>query len=97
MRKSQRLIDAFNDMIEDIKMKDLGVKGQYFLWSNNCRGDEKVYERLDCQLITSRWGENLPDAVCTNELSLGSDHSPLVLLMKGEPRRRKRNFIYEEM
>lgn len=34
-RKSQRLIDAFNSMIEDIRMENLSVKGQPFTLSNN--------------------------------------------------------------
>lgn len=34
-------------------MEDLGVKGQTFTWSNNRRGDEMVYERLDHVLINS--------------------------------------------
>lgn len=41
------MMDAFNSMIEDIQMEDLGAKGQEFTWSNNRRGEEKVYERLD--------------------------------------------------
>lgn len=91
-RKSQRSIDVFNAIIEDISMKDLGVKTQLFTWSNNRRGEEQVHERFVCVLINARWSTNFQTEVCINELSLDSDHSPLVLLMKGEPRRRRRNF-----
>lgn len=34
-RKIQRLTDAFNSMIEDIRMEDIDTKGHTFTWSNN--------------------------------------------------------------
>lgn len=79
-RKSQRLIDVFTSMIDDIRMEDLGAKGQAFTWSNNKSGQERVYEILDRILINSSWAINYPDTICINELAIGSDHTPMVLL-----------------
>lgn len=97
IRKPQNLIDTFNSMIEDINMEDLGAKGQNFTWSNNRRGGERVNERLDRVLINSRWEVNYPNATCINELAIGSNHTPMVLLMKEELKRRKIMFRFEKM
>lgn len=46
-------------------------------------------------LINENSAVNFPDAICINELALGSDHTPMVLLSEGEPLRYKRNFWFE--
>lgn len=74
-----------------------GHERQNFTWSNNRRGDDRVCEILDCILINSRWGANFLNVICINELEIGSYHSPLTLLMNGEPNRRTKNFSFEEM
>lgn len=42
-------------------------------------------------------GGNFLNVICINELAIGLDHSPLTLLLNGEPNRRRRNFRFEEM
>lgn len=46
-QKSQRQMDEFNKLVEDIQMQDLGAKGQLFTWCKNCSGVERVRKRLD--------------------------------------------------
>lgn len=55
-------------MIDDIRMEDLGAKGQVFNWSNNRTGDERVYERLNRVLTNSKWATYYMDDMCINEL-----------------------------
>lgn len=94
---SQRLIDGFNSMIDDIQMEYMGAKGQNFTWLNNRIGDERVYERLDRVLINSRWRTNYLNAIWINELVIGHDHTPMVILMQREPKRRRMNYHFEEI
>lgn len=38
--KQQRMMDAFNAMMQDTQLVDLGFKGQPFTWSNNREGPQ---------------------------------------------------------
>lgn len=96
-RKSQRTIDDFNEMIHDIGMDDMGSKGQHYTWCNNRRGEERIYERLDRALINCEWARRFPNALCTNEVAIGSYHSPIVVTLDRQTQRRKRGFKFEEM
>lgn len=51
---------------------------------------------MDRVLINANWAANFSDAICINELALGSDHAPMVLLSQGEPIRDKNKLIVRE-
>lgn len=78
-------------------MKDLGAKDHLFTRSDNRKGNKRVYEWLDKVLINPTWATHIPNTMCINELVIGSDHAPLVLLTQGEKHRWKREFRFEEM
>lgn len=96
-RKDQQKIDAFNSLIEDIGLGDLGFKGQMFTWSNNRRGGERIRERLDRVLVNQQWSTLFPSANCTHELFIGSDHAPICLHLTHKERRGGKQFRFEDM
>lgn len=68
-------------LITDLQMEDMGFKGQRFTWSNNRTGPDRVMERLDRGISNNNWGFLLPRSQCINELAIGSDHSPVIVLL----------------
>lgn len=74
-RKDQRMLDAFNSLMGDLQVDDLGFQGQRWTWTNNRSGAERICERLDRILANRSWCNQFPKAQCLNELAIGSDHS----------------------
>lgn len=62
-KKSQRPMNEFNAMIEDISMEDLEENVQLFTWSNNRKGENRLYEHLDRVLVNSRWATQYPKRI----------------------------------
>lgn len=96
-RKSQRQIDEFKEVIHDLGMEDLGLRGQQYTWCNNQRGEHRVYESLDIVLIKADWGAKHPNEMCTNEVAIDSDYSPIILLSNQKIQKNKKEFRFEEM
>lgn len=40
--KQQRMMDAFNEMMQDAHLVDMGFKGQPFTWINNREGNNRI-------------------------------------------------------
>lgn len=96
-RKEQYTIDTFTRLIEDIHMEDLGFKGQMHTWSNNRRGVDRIVERLDRFLGNMTWCERFPSAQCVNRVAIGSDHSPVELIIDDMDAKGRRRFRFENM
>lgn len=78
-------------------MEDICFKRQMHTWSNNRRGVERIVERLDQVLGNRKWCYNYPKAQCINELAIGSDHSPVELILDYNDKKGKRRFRFEQM
>lgn len=96
MPKAKR-IRVQNALMEDLRVEDMGSKGYLHTWCNNRSGSERISQRLDWGLVNARWATDYPQIQCTNELALGSDHSPLVIHMTEPKKRTTRRFKFEEM
>lgn len=90
-------MEKFNTMTEDIRMEDLRAKRSRFTWSNNRRRTERVWERIDQVLINVAWVTLNPDMQCTNDLTIVSDHTLLILYKTDRGRRKQTNFRFEEI
>lgn len=66
-------------------------------WSNNRRGDERIVERLDRNLVNHPWANIFPRAQCMNRVAIGSDHSPLELNLDQSDARGRKWFRFENM
>lgn len=96
-RKDQFKIDCFTSLNEDIHMEDMGFKGQMHTWSNNRRGNDRIMERLDRVLANLSWCLKFSKAQCVNGLAIGSDHSPVELILNFCDSKGRRRFRFEQM
>lgn len=96
-RKAQCKIDGFNDLISDLQVEDIGIKGQLYTWSNNRGGSDRVKERLDRVLGNRKWCSKFYKCQRINELTIGSDHSLIVLVLHHTNQKGMRQFQFEEI
>lgn len=89
------MMDAFNTMMQDIGLVDLGFKGQPFTWRNNREGEKRIQERLDREIANAEWICQFPSLTITHKLMLGSDHCPLIINMKPRDQSKRRQFRFE--
>lgn len=77
-------------------MEDLWAKWSRFTWSNNRRDEKKVSKRINWVLINSAWDTINQNIQCTNDLAIGSGHTPLILHRTGRGQKRRPHFRFEE-
>ena len=80
--KNIRMVSDFREAVRDSKLTDLGYKGYQFTWSNGRFGSHFVEERLDRFLCNEEWGNHFQETKCTNLVSVGSDHYPIMMEVK---------------
>lgn len=61
--KQQRMMDAFNIMLQDTGLVDMGFKGQPFTWTNNRDGGQRIQERLDRAIANAAWINKFPSTL----------------------------------
>lgn len=93
--KQQRMIDAFNGMIIDTNLVDVGFKGAPYTWTNNMEGDQRISERLDIALVNSTFIGKYLTLRVTHKLLLGSDHCPILIQLEPQTRWGRRWFRFE--
>ncbi|CAN6253637.1 unnamed protein product [Urochloa humidicola] len=72
---NRRLMRAFREVVRDLELKELNLRGRKFTWTN-----EHTQTRIDRAFCSSSWDLMLPN-VCLQALSSRvSDHCPLLLL-----------------
>lgn len=85
--KQQRVMDAFNSMMQYTGLVDMGFCGTPYTWTNKREGDQRISERLDRAIANSAFIGQYPNLRVTHKLLLGSDHGPLVIQMDPSMRR----------
>lgn len=68
------MMDAFNNMIGESELVNVGFKGQSFTWCNNRENKERLRQRIDRGLVNKKWIESFPDMTIFHKLTIGSDH-----------------------
>ncbi|XP_059434865.1 uncharacterized protein LOC132167846 [Corylus avellana] len=88
---------AFRRALENCELSDLGFRGPKFTWSNCREEDEFTKERLDKGVANSEWRSLFPEMEVVVEVSICSDHTPLILYLVGIGMhgRGSRSFRYE--
>jgi len=92
--ETYRLI-AFRDFIQRYSLMDLESKGCAFTWTNNREGDQLVKKRLDRALCTATWRTIYPIAESIALPPIGSDHSPILVSLNLQRKKRAQRFKYE--
>lgn len=75
---NRRLMGAFRDVIEDLSLKELSLRGRKFTWSN-----DRTQTRIDRAFCSVAWDLMLPGVYLQALSSHVSDHCPLVIAGSG--------------
>lgn len=90
------MMEAFNEMMRDTRLVDMGYNGQPFTWCNNREGNERIKERLDRAIVNSKWIREFAKSAVTHKLNIGSNHCPLLVQIERKCTRSKRPFQFEK-
>lgn len=75
---SHKCIEAFNNLLNNCNLMDLGFSGPKFMWSNK-RNNGLVMKRLDRALSNPQWKVLFEDAHVCHLPRTSSDHHPILL------------------
>ena len=97
--RSERLMDAFREAIDDCGVKDLGFKGSRFTWQRGNSPSTLIRERLDRMLGDDEWCNLFPSWEVAHLPRYRSDHAPLLLKtgINDQYRRNNKLFRFEAM
>ena len=97
--RSERLMDAFREAIDDCGVKDLGYKGSRFTWQRGNSPSTLIRERLDRMLADDEWCDLFPSWEVVHLPRYRSDHAPLLLKtgINDHFRRGNKLFKFEAM
>ncbi|KAK9011087.1 hypothetical protein V6N11_043944 [Hibiscus sabdariffa] len=77
------LAKCFYEFMDAFCLLELPLKGGTFTWSNQRSEDEAILEKLDRNLISLEWSTSFPKAIGILDAAIASDHTPILLLLKG--------------
>ncbi|KAK8487393.1 hypothetical protein V6N11_030917 [Hibiscus sabdariffa] len=75
--------DPFQSFMNDHGLIDMPLKGGPFTWNNKRTDDGSILEKIDRILFNSSWSFKFQKALGIIEPTINSDHSPLLLLLRG--------------
>lgn len=78
-KRQKNSFSDFRNLILDIKIGDIGFRGETFTWANNREGAWFIWERLDKFFGSTEWMLQFDIAEVTYILRQTSDHSLLIL------------------
>jgi exonuclease III len=87
------LVNAFNDCIARLALREVARTGARYIWSNRQRVPVRCV--LDRVLVSPVWETQFPLTLMRATTYLGSDHSPLVLDTGTSSLKRTNRFFFE--
>lgn len=89
-------IRGFREAVTDCQLTNLVLEGHQFTWSKGRGIDDFKERKLDRAMASHDWFNTFPNYRLCNTVIDRSDHSPILLLLYGEGRRRRRrSFKFE--
>ncbi|KAK8489353.1 hypothetical protein V6N11_082683, partial [Hibiscus sabdariffa] len=85
----------FLDFMDVADLFELPVRGGMFTWSNMRSNCDAIVEKLDKILVSNEWSLAYPKAIGVLEVAVASNHNPIIMLMEGLKKKRKRDFKFE--
>ncbi|KAI5670727.1 hypothetical protein M9H77_11091 [Catharanthus roseus] len=76
--RSQRQIYKFREMINEVRLNDLGYKGPDYTWFNGREKGAEVWERLDQCFATDAWRERFNQTQVVHDFTSYLDHAPFI-------------------
>ncbi|GAV89684.1 hypothetical protein CFOL_v3_33098 [Cephalotus follicularis] len=89
--RSEGQMNEFRKSLDVCCLRDLGFRGCPYRWSNGRDGEDRIRSRLDRCICTFEWMALFPRASVSHEISVVSDHCPILLDLYGNKGRRQRN------
>jgi exonuclease III len=88
---------AFQEVLEECQMHDMGFSGPMFTWTNCRERGELIKKRLDRGVANNEWREQFLEAELSVIFAMGSDHLPLFVDIEGscKGRRHRPSFRHE--
>ena len=86
---NRHMMGAFRDLVHDLNLKELNLRGRKFTWSN-----DRTQTRIDRAFCTAEWDLMKPNVFLQALSSRVSDHCPL-LLAAHESIRKHYGFRFE--
>ncbi|XP_072052156.1 uncharacterized protein [Arachis hypogaea] len=77
--KSASSISEIVNFIDDDGLKNLGMIGRRFTWTNKQRGQDQIREQFDCALTNGKWMDHFLSALLSRLVENGSDHALILL------------------
>jgi hypothetical protein len=84
-----RLMGAFKEVVKDLELKELSLRGRKFTWSN-----QRTHTQIDRAFCSIPWDLMMPNVVLQALSSQVSDHCPL-LIAGGDAVKNYRGFHFE--
>jgi len=81
---NRRLMGAFRDLVQDLQLKELNLRGRKFTWSN-----DRTQTRIDRAFCTAEWDLMKPNVFLQALSSRVSDHCPLFIAGHESVRKHK--------
>ena len=88
-------IRAFNDLVKQCGLLDLGFSGPAYTWTNKRFSSVPMFERLDRCLANAEWCGYFPNTNVYNLPIMFDDHAPILLSTDSQFRRPKLKFKFE--
>ena len=92
LKGAQQLRDCLDKCLSEIPSK-----GQYFTWTNNRKGDDLTWERLDRGFTNNNWFRNHDKAQLVNLPIFHSDHEAILLSTQKERPFIRRPYKFEAL
>ncbi|KAL4304565.1 hypothetical protein GQ457_10G010000 [Hibiscus cannabinus] len=90
-----RQTTSFQTLLDECGLLEMPLKGGPFTWSNRRIEDNSILEKIDRIFFNISWSSNFKKALGIIEPAVGSDHSPIVLLLKGMSKKYRKDFKFE--
>ncbi|XP_060212045.1 uncharacterized protein LOC132639621 [Lycium barbarum] len=75
-------IRDFTDCIQDVGITELPWKGNYYTWTNNQQGIDRIYSRIDRAFGNDDWMHQWGRITTEYDVPNVSDHCPMILNVK---------------
>lgn len=91
-------MEGFREVLEGYNLRDLGYAGLWCTWERGRNPSTRIRDRIDRFLASIGWCESFPHAYVEHLPRYKSDHMPILILVQGAHRirkKRKKPFRFE--
>lgn len=87
---------CFQQLLNDLDLYEIPSFGPHFTWTNNRKGNDCTFERLDRSFCNGEWSVLDLNISVTNLPIHGSDHSPILLFTSKVGFLKRRRFKFKQ-